>query len=194
VIDTSQNTPYETDISVLKEDQIMPMIGPNQVLPMSNEQLQGTQTELLRKESATSPKQVLKSEDHLSSSQIEKNNENNSKKSSISNLDYDHTYHKSPSVSTLHANNFDENKQSTSSVVHDESQPKASRSSSLSNVDLSDQLDGSEAHDDSKPSEQLGIASASTSEEKRSSILASEDTLVKSFPFSFDSVNKSESF
>ena len=178
VIDVSQNTPYETDVIILKEEHIVSMVVPNRVFSISDEPYQVTQIKLQQKKTTSSLKQVSKSEDPLKSWQIEENNEKNSKESSTSNLDSDNTSRKTPSVTTLDANNFEEKKQSTSSLANEESQSKTPRSSSPSDIDLSDQLDQPQGHEGIISPEELRIASASTSEEDTSPILAREDTLV----------------
>jgi hypothetical protein len=163
---------------ILKEEHIVSMVVPDRVFSISDEPFQVTQIKLQQKKTTSSLKQVSKSEDPLKSWQIEENNEKNIQESSTSNLDSDHTSRKTPSVTTLDANNFDEKKQSTSSFANDESQSKTPRSSSSSDIDLSDQLDQHQEHEDITSPEQLRIVSASTSEEDTSPILASENTPV----------------
>jgi len=161
----SQNTLYETDVIILEEEHAMPIIVPDQDISIFDEPFQVIQTKISQRKSGVSPKQVPNSEDQITSLPSEKNNDNIQEESSNFDHDSDDTFQKSPSITTSRANNIDQEKQSTSSVIGDKSQSMTTQSSSHSDIDLSEQLDQCQRHEDTTSSEQLVADSASASEE-----------------------------
>jgi hypothetical protein len=161
----SQNPVYETYVIRLEEEHAISILAPDQDVSMLDEQLQVVQTKISQKESTISSKPIQNSEDQITPLQEEKNNHNIPRESPNLDDDSTDTSQKSPSVTTLHKNNVDQEKQSTSSDINDQPQPMITQSSSHSNVDLSEQSDQPQIPEDNTSPEQLVASSASTSEE-----------------------------
>jgi hypothetical protein len=166
VASDSQNILYETDVIRLEEENAMSIIIPDQDVSIFDEQFQIVQTKIPQKKSVISSKQVLNTEDQITSSHGEKNHDNIPSGSTNLDRNSDHTSQKSPFKTTSHANNFDQENQSTFSVVNNEPQLITTQSSSYSDIDLSEQLDQIQMHEDATSQERLVDASTSASEEK----------------------------
>jgi hypothetical protein len=130
-ISDSQSTLFETDIIRLDEEHAMSIIVPDQDISVLDEQFEVIQTKT---------SQILNSEDQIGPIQNKVSHNVIPKEASNLNYDSNNTSQKSPSMTTSHENNFDQEKQSTSSIANDQSQSMITPSSSHSNVDLSEQL------------------------------------------------------
>ncbi|CAF3535060.1 unnamed protein product [Rotaria sordida] len=164
--DDIQNIQYVTDIIIFKKEYATSIIIPNQIFSMIEEQFQIFETKLLQNKVVISSKQILNSNDQLLSLSDEKNSEHINKELSKLNHDFDDTFQKSPSIMTVHANYVDEEKQSISSILNDETLSVTGQSSPPSNIDLLEQLDQLQIHEDIVSSKQLVPANVSKSKEK----------------------------
>ncbi|CAF0796021.1 unnamed protein product [Rotaria sordida] len=164
--DDIQNIQYVTDIIIFKKEYATSIIIPNQIFSMIEEQFQIFETKLLQNKVVISSKQILNSNDQLLSLSDEKNSEHINKELSKLNHDFDDTFQKSPSIITVHANYVDEEKQSITSILNDETLSVTGQSSPPSNIDLLEQLDQLQIHEDIVSSKQLVPALVSKSKEK----------------------------
>jgi len=161
-----QSTLYEKDVIRFEEEHAMSIIVPDQDISILDQSFQVVQTKISQKKSAISLEQVSHSEDQITLLHDEKNNDNIQKGSSNSDHNSNDTSKKSPSLTPSHEHNFDQEKQSTSSVINDEPQSMTTQHSFHSDIDLSEQLDQLQLHKDTTSSEELVADSASASEEK----------------------------
>ncbi|CAF3110243.1 unnamed protein product [Rotaria sp. Silwood2] len=164
--DDKHNTQYVTDVIILKKAYAMSIIIPDQIFSMIEEQFQVAETKLLQKNVAISSTQILKLNDQLISLPDEKNIKHVNRELSNLNYDFNDTFQKSSSVTTLHANHVDEEKKSISSVVNDETPSIIDRSSTSSDMDLSEQLNQLQIREDTVSLKQLLSTNVLKSNEK----------------------------
>ncbi|CAF0897679.1 unnamed protein product [Rotaria sp. Silwood1] len=164
--DDKHNIQYVTDVIMLKKEYAMSIIIPDQIFSMIDEHFQLVETKLLQTKVATDSKQILKSNDQLLSSVNEENIEHVNKELSNFNYDFDDKFQTSSFATLLHANHVDEEKQSISFVVNDETPSITGRSSAPSDIDLSEQLNQLQIHEWSVSPKQLVPSDLSESKEK----------------------------
>ncbi len=149
VTSDKQNTLYRTDRIIFGEEHALLTIVPEQDFSILDEPFQVVQTKISQTKTVISPKQSINSEDQSTPFYDEIQKES---------LDFDHDFNiskRSASITTLHANNLDEETQSTSSVANDEPQFVVTQSTSSSDVELSNQLDPLQVYEDVASSDQF---------------------------------------